>query len=660
MVESGEFDNADIYITPPDGVQTDEDSADEDQGGLIDNLNGHQLQAEAEAVVRTSHYCRMRLGDDSDKEDADESSDNKLPVPSSKKKRRTSASSKPKSGARKSNKVDLPATAAETFEAASTGAGSRDSDKEDVEESSDDALPVPSSTKKRMTSASSKPKTSARKWSKADLPASAADTFGATSTGEGSRAVDEDWTPTLWFEQFFSEDLIQMMVNESILYAKFRGNHQFIVSSKEIRAFLAVLILSGYVQLPRRRMFWEQAADCHNPVAAGFMTRDRFDEIMRYFHLADNNRLDKDDKFAKLRPLFNSLNQSFLALFRNESYLSIDESMVPYFGHHGCKQFIRGKPIRFGYKMWCLNTTLGYLVQFQAYQGKGSVTHQELGLGGSVVVDLIDSLPEGPKYKLFFDNFFTSLRLLDHLTDHSFGATGTLRANRTDKCPLITPAAMKKKDRGHIDHRYDPTGKVIVIRWHDNSPVTIASNVYGVHPVDKAKRWSSADKKEILVTQPAAIKQYNICMGGTDRMDQNIGSYRTSIRSKKWWWPLFIYMIDVSLQNAFYLYKRSPAYSQHRLDLLGFKREVVEVYSQRYTERLNTQQSNGRTTRHGDWRVSAEIRLDHLDHLPLYVDRQKQCDVCKKKANFVCQKCTSGGALVGLHPKDCFLRYHTE
>jgi len=180
--------------------------------------------------------------------------------------------------------------------------------------------------------------------------------------------------------------------------------------------------------------------------------------------------------------------------------------MVPYFGHHGCKQFIPGKLIRFGYKIWCLNTTLGYLIQFQAYQGKGSVTRPELGLGGSVVLDLIKDLSVGPKCRLYFDNFFTSLHLLDNLTARGVGAAGTLRSNRTDRCPLIPPSEMKKKDRGHIDHRYDKRGKVIVIRWHDNSPVTIASNVYGVQPVDKAKRWSNATKKEIQVTQPAAVK----------------------------------------------------------------------------------------------------------------------------------------------------------
>ena len=34
------------------------------------------------------------------------------------------------------------------------------------------------------------------------------------------------------------------------------------------------------------------------------------------------------------------------------SLVSIDESMVPYYGGHSAKMFIKGKPIRFGYKIW--------------------------------------------------------------------------------------------------------------------------------------------------------------------------------------------------------------------------------------------------------------------------------------------------------------------
>ena len=40
-----------IYIEPPEGALTDEDSGDEDGGGLIDNLSKNQLRATAELVV---------------------------------------------------------------------------------------------------------------------------------------------------------------------------------------------------------------------------------------------------------------------------------------------------------------------------------------------------------------------------------------------------------------------------------------------------------------------------------------------------------------------------------------------------------------------------------------------------------------------------------
>ena len=40
-----------MHIVPNDGGITDEDSADEDDEGLIDNLSGNQLNAVAEAVL---------------------------------------------------------------------------------------------------------------------------------------------------------------------------------------------------------------------------------------------------------------------------------------------------------------------------------------------------------------------------------------------------------------------------------------------------------------------------------------------------------------------------------------------------------------------------------------------------------------------------------
>ena len=40
--------------------------------------------------------------------------------------------------------------------------------------------------------------------------------------------------------------------------------------------------------------------------------------------------------------------------------LSIDESMVPSYGRYSLKQFIRGKPVCFGYKLWVLARAIGF------------------------------------------------------------------------------------------------------------------------------------------------------------------------------------------------------------------------------------------------------------------------------------------------------------
>ena len=85
--------------------------------------------------------------------------------------------------------------------------------------------------------------------------------------------------------------------------------------------------------------------------------------------------------------------------------MNVDESMAPYYGRHGAKQFIRGKPIRYGYKIWCLNTPDGYLVQCEPYQGAGTVNIlPDLNMGGSVVMELISVLTEKcpDKHFLFF------------------------------------------------------------------------------------------------------------------------------------------------------------------------------------------------------------------------------------------------------------------
>ena len=91
---------------------------------------------------------------------------------------------------------------------------------------------------------------------------------------------------------------------------------------------------------------------------------------MQNLYLADNSNLDKEDKFAKVRPLINKLNEQCLANYLPEQSVGIDESMIPYFGCHGYKQYMRKKPVKFGNIFWAAPTLLGYALQFYPYAGK--------------------------------------------------------------------------------------------------------------------------------------------------------------------------------------------------------------------------------------------------------------------------------------------------
>ena len=80
-------------------------------------------------------------------------------------------------------------------------------------------------------------------------------------------------------------------------------------------------------------------------------------------------------------------------------------------------------------------TSDGYCAQLDPYQGAGNNRGQELGLGGSVVMKLLQNLPQ-LSYHVYADNFFTSLDLIDALTVKGIAFTGTTRANRTHQAPL--------------------------------------------------------------------------------------------------------------------------------------------------------------------------------------------------------------------------------
>lgn len=468
--------------------------------------------------------------------------------------------------------------------------------------------------------------------------------------------LEEGLSPVQLFEFFYDEAVVNMLVNFTNTYAHQHSDTTFHVTGEEMRIFLAILLLTGYNPLPRYRMYWEMSEDCHNLAVSKAMSRGRFEKIVKYLHICDNNNLSQDDKFSKVRPLWKMLNERWLRAFNNEKLLCIDEAMIPYYGRHGTKQHMTGKPIRFGYKVWCLCTRLGYLVQAEPYQGATTGnTRPEIGVGGSVVLDLVSILPNEDKqgYDFFFDNFFTSLPLLDALKEKGCTGTGTIRSNRIEGAPLKNPKQMKKEPRGTYHQLSDDKCGMTLIRYHDNSIVTVASNRSGIQPTGKYKRYSRAERKYKEIITASVIVNYNTYMGGVDRLDENIANYRINFRSKKWYYQLFAFPLNASVNNAWLLYRQTPQFKDSPLDLLGFTRYIVNCYFQKYTSR----QSPGNPIRNPKpvhKRVLNDVRYDGQDHLILPLGKQMRCGQCKKNTTKQCRKCK-----VPLHA-NCFLQFHTK
>ena len=100
----------------------------------------------------------------------------------------------------------------------------------------------------------------------------------------------------------------------------------------------------------------------------------------------------------------------------------------------------------------------GLMFEFEIYQGANTgfdPAHTCLGLGGAVVLRLTSNIPRDRFFKVFFDNFFTSVPLMRYLKKREILSVGVVKGNRVatkkNPCPIMSKAEMKKKERGTVD-----------------------------------------------------------------------------------------------------------------------------------------------------------------------------------------------------------------
>ena len=103
-------------------------------------------------------------------------------------------------------------------------------------------------------------------------------------------------------------------------------------------------------KLPTIAEYWGVDNLIGNDGIQNTMIRNHFCEILQNLHFADNRKDDKTDKAFKMRPVIDHLNSKFSEVLSNNSQQSIDEHIVKFKCRSGMKQYIKSKPVKWGFK----------------------------------------------------------------------------------------------------------------------------------------------------------------------------------------------------------------------------------------------------------------------------------------------------------------------
>ena len=91
------------------------------------------------------------------------------------------------------------------------------------------------------------------------------------------------------------KELVKLLVTQSNLYAM-QKCRQFLTNEEEMSAFLGINYTMSINKLPTIKSYWQIDSFFGNEGIQSVMTRDRFMDILRNLHFADNDTSDESDK----------------------------------------------------------------------------------------------------------------------------------------------------------------------------------------------------------------------------------------------------------------------------------------------------------------------------------------------------------------------------
>ncbi|UYV69929.1 MEGF8 [Cordylochernes scorpioides] len=309
----------------------------------------------------------------------------------------------------------------------------------------------------------------------------------------GLNLVGDVSSPFDAFSLFFTENIFKSIKEETNRYARSIIDRESkkgplkphgmlakwkAVSVAQIKLFFCVIIHMSLVKKPGMKDYWSTHGFLKNAFCQSInMPRTLFMRILSMLHLNDNSKYIEygkpgHDRLFKIRPVLESLIYSFGNAYTPQQNLTIDEAMCPFRGRVGFRVYIKGKPHKYGIKIFQIcEAVSGYAYNLDIYTGKDPEQPEH-----NSIPNLVDRLAKrfyGQGYHIYFDRWFSSPEIFDKLWEKKTLAVGTVMPSRktmpkTEFSQKLKRGEIIKMRRKHL----------LAIKWKDVRDVFMLSTVH--------------------------------------------------------------------------------------------------------------------------------------------------------------------------------------
>ena len=201
-------------------------------------------------------------------------------------------------------------------------------------------------------------------------------------------------TPLNYFKIFWSDDIINLLVEQTNLYSVQQTGSSISTNKSEMEQFIGIQMLMSIVSLPAYYMYW--AVDTKYSPIADIMSINRYKKMRQYIYCNDNSKRNsqenQENKLYKIKPVLNMVRENCTKT-EPEVNQPIDKQIIPAkISHSGIRQCNPKKPKKWGFKNFVRAGESGIMHDFFLYSGSSSKLKCT---GSNVVIELLETLPKG-------------------------------------------------------------------------------------------------------------------------------------------------------------------------------------------------------------------------------------------------------------------------